>query len=180
VGEAYGNRDHFYKEQPYVIGLYTGKGIPMLWNGQEFGENWGVPGGGFGRNLFERPLHWEYFYDRAGKSLIRLYRILGSLRRSRRALNARGFFYYFNLQEHLDQGVVAYRREADPAPGQAAEHLVVALNFFDRDADVWIPFPLAGQWVEQIDGTSAVSVAADGQGVRVKIPSNYGAIYELV
>jgi 1,4-alpha-glucan branching enzyme len=180
MGEAYGNRDRFHKEQPYVIGLYTGKGIPMLWNGQEFGENWGVPGGGFGRNLFERPLHWEYFYDRAGKALIRLYRILGSLRRSRRALNARGFFYYFNLQEHLDQGVVAYRREADPAPGQAAEHLVVALNFFDRDADVWIPFPLAGQWVEQIDGTSAVSVAADGQGVRVKIPSNYGAIYELV
>jgi 1,4-alpha-glucan branching enzyme len=40
VGEAYGNRERFYKEQPYVIGLYTGKGIPMLWHGQEFGENW--------------------------------------------------------------------------------------------------------------------------------------------
>jgi hypothetical protein len=112
--------------------------------------------------------------------LIGLYRILGSLRRSRRALNARGFFYYFNLHEHLDQGVVAYRREADPAPGQAAERLIVALNFFDRDADVWIPFPVAGQWAEQIDGTSSISVATDGQGVRVRIPSNYGAIYQLV
>jgi 1,4-alpha-glucan branching enzyme len=180
LGEAYGNRDRFYKEQPYVIGLYTGKGIPMLWQGQEFGENWGLPGWGLGRNLFERPLHWEYFYDQEGKALVRLHRILGGLRRSRRALNARGFFYYLNLQEHLDQGVVAYRREADPAPGQAAERLVVALNFSDRDADVWIPFPAAGQWAERIDGTSSVQVAAGGQGARVRIPSNYGAVYELV
>jgi hypothetical protein len=29
--------------QPFVIALYTGKGIPVLWNGQEFRENWGVP-----------------------------------------------------------------------------------------------------------------------------------------
>jgi 1,4-alpha-glucan branching enzyme len=27
----YGNRDLFYKMQPYVIALYTAKGIPMLW-----------------------------------------------------------------------------------------------------------------------------------------------------
>jgi 1,4-alpha-glucan branching enzyme len=180
LGEAYGNRDRFYRAQPYLIGLYTGKGIPMLWQGQEFGENWGLPGGGLGRNLFERPLHWEYFYDQAGKALVRLHRILGALRRSRRALNARGFFYYFNLQEHLDQGVVAYRREADPAPGQAAERLVVALNFVDRDADVWIPFPFPGQWAERIDGISSVQVAPGGQGARVRIPSDYGAVYELV
>ena len=180
LGEAYGNRDRFFKEQPYVIGLYTGKGIPMLWQGQEFGENWGLTGGGLGRNLFERPLHWEYFYDQEGKALVRLHRILGALRRSRRALNARGSFYYFNLQEHLDQGVVAYHREADPAPGQAAERLVVALNFSDRDADVWIPFPAAGQWAERIDGTATVQVALGGQGARVRIPSNYGAVYELV
>jgi hypothetical protein len=61
---------------------------------------------GHGRNLFEQPLHWEYFYDQEGKALVRLHRILGALRRTRRALNARGFFYYFN-----------YRREAGPIPG---------------------------------------------------------------
>jgi 1,4-alpha-glucan branching enzyme len=179
LGEAYGNRDRSYKEQPYVIGLYTGKGIPML-AGPGVRRELGLPGWGLGRNLFERPLHWEYFYDQEGKALVRLHRILGTLRRSRRALSARGFFYYFNLQEHLDQGVVAYRREADPAPGQAAERLVVALNFSDRDADVWIPFPAAGQWAERIDGTSSVQVAPGGQGARVGISSNYGAVYELV
>jgi hypothetical protein len=34
--------------RPFVIALYTGKGIPMLWNGQEFWENWGVPNWGIG------------------------------------------------------------------------------------------------------------------------------------
>ncbi len=78
LGKAYGNRELFYKVQPYVIALYTAKGIPMLWQGQEFGENWGVPGWCVGRNLFERPLHWEYFYDQPGKALIRLHRIKAS------------------------------------------------------------------------------------------------------
>jgi hypothetical protein len=72
----------------------------------------------------------------------------------------------------------AYRREANPAQGQVAERFVVALNFFDREADVWIPFP--GQWAERIDGTSSVQVAPGGQGARVRIPSNYGVAYELV
>jgi 1,4-alpha-glucan branching enzyme len=184
LGEAYGDRQRFYKEQPYIIGLYTGKGIPMLWQGQEFGENWGLPavfgGMGLGRNLFERPLHWEYFYDRPGRALVGLHRVLGELRRSKRAFNARGFYYYYNLREHLDQGVVAYRREADPAQGRPAERFVVALNFFDRDADVWMPFPFDGRWKERIEGKSWVDVAPGAQGARVRIPSNYGAVYELV
>ena len=62
----------------------------------------------------------------------------------------------------------------------AREGAHVALNFLDRDADVWIPFPAAGQWAERIDGTSPVQVAPGGQGARVRIPSNYGAVYELV
>ena len=91
--------------------LYTAKGIPMLWHGQEFAENWGVPGGGLGRNLFERPLHWEFFYDEAGKALVRLHRIMGTLRRTHRALRSRGYFYYFYDQAHLAKGVLAYRRQ---------------------------------------------------------------------
>jgi 1,4-alpha-glucan branching enzyme len=74
LGQSYGNRERFYKLQPYVIALYTCKGIPMLWHGQEFAENWSVPSGGLGRVLFSRPLHWEYFYDSHGKALVRLYR----------------------------------------------------------------------------------------------------------
>jgi 1,4-alpha-glucan branching enzyme len=35
-----GNRSLWFKVQPYLIGLLTAKGIPMLWQGEEFGENY--------------------------------------------------------------------------------------------------------------------------------------------
>jgi 1,4-alpha-glucan branching enzyme len=178
LGEPYGNRDLFYKMQPYIIALYTGKGIPMLWHGQEFGENWGLPGAGLGRNLFERPLHWEYFYDAPGKALVRLHRLMGSLRRAHRAFRSRGYFYYYYDPAHLQKGVIAYRREAEAIADQVAESVIVALNFSDQDAKVSISFPAPGRWVEQIDGTSpTVQVAHNDQQLPVTIPSNYGAVY---
>jgi 1,4-alpha-glucan branching enzyme len=179
LGERYGNRDRYYKMQPYVIALYTGKGIPMLWHGQEFAENWGVPGGGLGRNLFERPLHWEFFYDVAGKALVRLHRILGQLRRSHRALRSRGYFFYYFDQSHLDKGVIAYRRDAAPDGALPAESLITFLNFSDADAEVWIQFPTPGQWIERIDGSRPpVQIWQHDQWSSVVIPSNYGGIYE--
>ncbi len=178
LGEAYGNRDLYYKVQPYVIALYTAKGIPMLWQGQEFGENWGVPTGGLGRNLYERPLHWEYFYDEAGKALVRLHRLLGQLRQSRLALGARSSFHYFNRADHLDLGVIAYRRAATDPSTSRVERLLVALNFSDQPAEVWLPFPEAGEWHERIDGTATVTVGAGEEWKAVTVPSNYGAVYE--
>lgn len=185
LGEAFGDRERFYKVQPYVIALYTAKGIPMLWQGQEFVENWGLPDSGIGRNLYERPLHWEYFYDGPGKALVRVHRVMGAMRRSSRALRARGFFYYFAEADHLRQGVIAYRREAsagtDAATGAAlpAERLMVLLNFSDADAQIWVPFANAGRWHERIDGTAILDVAGDGHWQQVHVPSNYGAVYAL-
>ena len=179
LGERYGNRDQSYKMQPYVIALYTAKGIPMLWHGQEFAENWGVPPGGFGRNLFERPLHWEFFYDEAGKALVRLHRILGALRRTHRALGSRGFFYYHYDQSHLQRGVLAYRRKADADGLKPEEDLLIVLNFSDTEAEAWLPFPTAGTWVEMIDGTRPpIHIAHNGQWSSALVPSNYGSIYK--
>jgi 1,4-alpha-glucan branching enzyme len=177
LGEPYGDRNQFYKLQPYIIALYTAKGIPMLWQGQEFGENWGVPGGGFGRNLYERPLHWEYFYDIPGKALIRLHRVMGNLRRRHRALGSRGYYYYYNNQDHLKQGVIAYRRQAEAEAGQPAEILMVILNFSAQEAEVWVPFPAAGRWVEEIDGARSVQVIQNDEWLLVRIPSHYGSVY---
>ena len=178
LGEAYGNRDLYFKVQPYVIALYTAKGIPMLWQGQEFGENWGVPTGGVGRNLFERPLHWEYFYDEAGKALVRLHRIMGRLRQSRPALGARSLFHYFNRADHLELGVIAYRRESTNPSSNRGERLLVALNFSDQAAKVWMPFPQPGEWVERIDGAVAVTVGSGEDWKLVTVPANYGAVFE--
>lgn len=181
LSQPYGNRDAFYKTQPYVIALYTAKGIPMLWHGQEFAENWSVPPGGLGRVLYSRPLHWEYFYDTRGKALIRLYRTLGTLRARHRALRSRGYFFYYNDPFHQRDGIIAYRRDADAAGASPAENLVIIVNFSDSDVDTWIQWPKAGRWEEQIDKADnprpAVVVPNDGQRMPVRVSSNYGAVY---
>ena len=69
--------------QPYLIGLLLSKGVPMLWQGQEFGENYFLPDFGAGRVSLLRPLRWDYFYDTAGQQLVRLVRTLIRTRRAR-------------------------------------------------------------------------------------------------
>jgi 1,4-alpha-glucan branching enzyme len=181
LDQPFGKRDRFYKTQPYVIALYTCKGIPMLWHGQEFAENWSVPHGGLGRVLLSRPLHWEYFYDPTGKALVRLYRIMASLRSRHRALGSRGFLFYYDDPFHRRDGIVAYRRRAEAAGGAPAEDLVVILNFSDREVDAWIPWPAAGTWRELVDGAGGVQPSVqplqDGEWKPVRVPSNYGAVY---
>lgn len=181
LDQPYGNRSLFYKTQPYVIALYTCKGIPMLWHGQEFAENWSVPSGGLGRVLFSRPLHWEYFYDPLGKALIRLYRIMGTLRAKYRALQSRGFFYYYNDPFHQRDGIIAYRRIAEAQGGDPAEDIVVILNFSDDEVDAWIPWPAAGSWKELIDEADSprptVQVQQNDEWKPVRVFSNYGAVY---
>jgi 1,4-alpha-glucan branching enzyme len=169
--QPYGDRSRWAKTQPYVVALYTAKGVPMLWQGQEFAENWTIPGGTDPRRtLFSRPLHWEYFYDRAGKALVRLYRRLGELRREHRALGSRGDFFYFDDESHRRAGLIAYRRQ------NADESLVVVLNFSDAEQEAWIPWPHAGTWTEQLDGRGQLRVTDAGERAPVRVPSNYGAV----
>ncbi len=174
LDQPFGDRSRYYKTQPYVIALYTCKGIPMLWHGQEFAENWSVPGWGLGRNLFGRSLHWEYFYDERGKALIRLYRILGSLRRRHRALHSRGAFFYYDDPFHRRDGVIAFRR------GDTGEEMIVVLNFSEREAEAWLPWPASGEWRDLIDERDRVQIAQNGEWKPVRVPSNYGAIYQRV
>ena len=58
-----GDRSRWYMLQPYLIALLMSKGIPMLWQGQEFAENYFLPDFGAGRVSLLRPLRWDYFYD---------------------------------------------------------------------------------------------------------------------
>lgn len=185
LGQGYGRRSQFYRMQPYVIALFIGKGIPMLWQGQEFGENWGMASWGVGRNLFERPVHWEYFYDRYGKALVRLHRIMGNLRRSYRALTNRGGFYYYNDPNHYHQGAIAIRRDIAASAVHPAETLMVFINFSGHEREIWVPFPSAGTWVEQIDKNEPsprpnINVSVDGEWHCAKVPSYYGCVYAKV
>jgi 1,4-alpha-glucan branching enzyme len=61
-----GDRNRWYMLQPYLIALLMSKGQPMLWQGEEFGENYSLPDFGTGRVALLRALRWDFFYDAAG------------------------------------------------------------------------------------------------------------------
>ena len=134
---AEGDRGNWYRLQPYLIGLLLSKGVPMLWQGQEFGENYFLPDFGAGRVSLLRPLRWDYFYDTAGQQLVRLVRTLLRIRRDRPHLR-RGTYYFFNDWDRYQQnGVLMFAHFDGP------QYTLVALNFGDVERKCHSGFPSA-------------------------------------
>jgi maltooligosyltrehalose trehalohydrolase len=178
---AEGNRNNFYRLQPFAIALYTAQGIPMLWEGQEFADDYQLPPGGDARIGLRRDMHWEYFYDDPGSALIRLYRRLGTLRRNSRALRSRDSFFYYQ-QSLQGTAILAYHRHAPADVGHAEEFAMVLLNFGDNSASVAVPFPQAGTYREMLDddvrpSSFDLAVASDGEFHTIIVPSHYGFIF---
>ena len=175
-------RRNFYRLQPFVIALYTAQGIPMLWEGQEFADNYTLPPSGDARIGLRRDMHWEYFYDDSGSPLIRLYRRLGTLRRNSRALRSRDSFFYFQ-QSLQGSAILAYQRHAAADAGHAEEYALVLLNFGDNPGGIAVPFPKAGTWREMLDDDARpshfdVTIAADGDTPpAIIVPSHYGFVF---
>ena len=168
-----GNRSLWYKVQPYLIGLLAAKGIPMLWQGQEFGENYWVPPGGLGRVMLFRPVRWDYFYDDIGKSTVRLVRNLLRLRRQMPELREGDYFFYNDWGRYQSKGLLLFSR-ATPA-----HFTLVALNLSDDDQSINFNFPRAGNYDEMLHGNSgdALTGITANAGTPLRIPSNYGRIW---
>jgi 1,4-alpha-glucan branching enzyme len=165
-----GERGLWYKVQPYLIGLLAAKGIPLLWQGQELGENYYVPEAGWGRVMLFRPVRWDYFYDPIGKTVIRLVRRLLKIRRQ--ALFRRGDHYFHNDHgRYQSRGVLLFSRSLDQS------FSLVALNFTDHDQSVPFTFPLAGDYREELHGQRDLSDVTAGEEKWLTIPSNYGCIW---
>jgi 1,4-alpha-glucan branching enzyme len=175
-----GNRDRWANLQPFAVALYTCRGVPMLYQGQEFAENYVLTPSGTTRVGIRRGVHFEYFYDDSGQPLVRLYRRLAKLRRALPALRSRDMFYY-NEVSRVRDGVVVYRRHTVAANGQPAQTAIVLLNFSDADATLSVPVPAAGTYREVLDApyraTPLEVTAAAGQAVNLTVPSNYGQIF---
>jgi len=184
----FGDRTKFFKLQPFAIALYTCQGVPMLWQAQEFADNWTLPPSGRRRISFRRNVHWEYFYDAPGSTLVNLYRRLGALRRQFRALRSRDSFYY-NEQSNLAAGVIAYHRRAAATPSHPEEIAMIVLNFSDSEFQISVPFPKARRYQETLDDVFRQSrgepsleiiIANAGDFRTVSVPSNFGAIFVTV
>jgi maltooligosyltrehalose trehalohydrolase len=172
----FGDRSEFYKLQPFAIALYTCVGVPMLWQGQEFADNYPLPNDGILRTRFQRDVDWQYFYDEEGHTLIRLYRRLGQFRRNYPALRSRRFHYY-EEQSRLQDGIVAYSRESTDSKQIA----LVFLNFSDQRQSISVPVPEAGEYRELINADEpnplVRSVDQANLHLDVDVPSHYGYIF---
>jgi maltooligosyltrehalose trehalohydrolase len=174
----------WWKLQPYAIALMTSVGIPMLWAGQEFGENYGLPSSGMGRVRGARPLHWDYFYSPTSSvgggtvlPLTQLYRILGDIRKAHPALKGNRENSILEV-EHLARKFLVYRR------WEGSQIVLIAINFSDSEQQVSIPFGEVGTWTDILktayggtDAHTTVSVSSVSERLTVSIPSNFGRIY---
>jgi maltooligosyltrehalose trehalohydrolase len=179
----FGDRSRFYELQPFAIALLSCRGVPMLWEGEEFGENYLVAGAGSIRISFQRGMHWEYFYDDDGSPLVKVYRRMGHLRRALPCLRSRDFFYY-NVESRPGNGIIAFRRRASAAGGLPEQVAVIVLNFSAGDQTITLPAPLAGTYREMLDrfnrpaGTEMeVTAASAGDTLTIAVPSHYGRVY---
>jgi 1,4-alpha-glucan branching enzyme len=160
----------WFKVQPYLIALLAAKGIPMLFEGQELGEDFTLPGNGLGRISLLRPVNWDYFYDDPGRALVTIVRRLLRLRRNRPELRS-GSHWYFASDQYSDQGVMIFSRTLGP------QVTVVAVNFTDADAHVPFSFPADGTWREHLGESNVDAMTA--VPISLTIPSNYGRVWTV-
>ncbi len=182
---APGNRDLFYRMQPLMVALYTCQGIPMLWEGEEFVDDYQLPPSGAARINLRRDVHWEYFYDDQGSPVVHLCRVLGGLRAANPALRSRNSYYY-NVQSLVANAILAYHRYAPAAGSTAEQYAMVFLNFGQAEGQISLPFPKSGVWTEAIDAQLrsgsgmpplTITIGQAGDFASVTVPSNYGYVF---
>ena len=168
-----GDRGLWYRVQPYLIGMLLAKGQPMLWQGQEFGENYFVPDSGLGRVMMLRPVRWDYFYDEIGRRVVGLVRRLLALRRNGREFRSGAYFFYNEFERYQAQSVLLFSRY------EGGRFSLVALNFGDVERTVPFWFPTSGDYIEQLHdnpGDRRLAVAALTEQ-QLTIPGNYGRVW---
>lgn len=157
-------RNHWWKIKPYIIAQFTGSGIPLIYNGQEIGENRYLPDSAPDRYK-PRPLGWQFLADFAGKDLHRFHQKLVLLRTKFKSIRSRNFFHYFS---DPDRQVVAFKRYLDD------ESVVVAINFSNEGHEVELPFPANGVWHEYLDD---YEITVIDRKATAKIPARYGVVF---
>ncbi len=169
-----GDRNLWYKLQPYLIGMLMAKGIPLLWQGEEFAENYFLPNPGdsasMGRVLLFRPVRWDYFYDQIGKSTTNLIRNLIKIRRQNPQLKYGESYFHNDYNNFQSKNVLIFQRNYDQNLS------IVFLNFSDQEKTVPFTFEFSGNYVDELPGYESLGEIAKGEVRNINIQSNYGRI----
>jgi len=167
-----GDRGRWYKVQPYLIGLLTAPGVPLLWQGQEFGENYAVPQQGWGRVMMFRPVRWDYFYDPVGQATVSLVRKLLGLR-GRQPQFRHGDHFFHDNHDYLSKNLMFFSRR------QGNHYSLIALNFGDTAQTAPFAFPLSGDYREELHGNNGLQGITAEKARQLTIPSHYGRIWSI-
>lgn len=171
---AEGDRRRWYLLQPYLICLLMSKGIPMLWQGEEFAENYCLPDFGMGRVSLPRPMRWDFFYDESGRPIVSLVRRLLRIRRQRDHIRQGTYFFFNDWDRYQQFGILLFARY------DGARYTLIAINFGDTDRTVPFWFPKAGNYVEELHGGALdLKNVPALQQVWLDIPSHYGRVWTL-
>jgi 1,4-alpha-glucan branching enzyme len=119
--------------------LLTGTGTPMLYAGQEFGQN-GTSRDEYG-GVIPQPLQWDNLNDYPCYSLWQDYRRLIWLRNNYGILKSGSFS--IRLQNSNTKSIVFWRGDSG-----TDEQLVIVANFDDTEHTPAIEFPTSGTWYE--------------------------------
>jgi len=181
----------WWRLQPFIIALYTSTAVPLLRNGDEFGEEHFLPEDDHdtGRRVIARPLRWKLARDPIGATLRALHRRLGRLRAEHPGLRS-PFMYPAEWETwqtrpnpvgagiDLDRQTVVYHRWAPITGG--VENFVVVLNFSDEDRIVEAPFPTTGRWDDLLAGFAgdddSWNVEVGGSRASVAVGGHWGRV----
>ena len=141
-------RDKFYSTI-----LFTSNGIPMLWQGQEFGFKSGWTdqnqnGNWDEEKLSYRPVDWSVLETENGQSHFEHYKKLIYLRKNNPAFS-KGEFY--DLYRYTNQGVVVYGYK-DHRENSLNDQAVIIANFSSADQNILdVPFLSSDIWYNIFD-----------------------------
>ena len=135
------------KDKFYASILFTSQGIPMIFQGQEFGlqTGWNDDNGNgdYEEKLQYRPIDWSYLETDAAQSHLDHYKKLIQFRKSNPAIS-RGTF--FDLWRYDPERVIVYGYKDETNENNNDQIMVIA-NFSNFNRTVYnVPFLSEGTW----------------------------------
>lgn len=144
-----------------LVALFSAPGVPMLYAGQEFGED--TP-----RTVDFLPIDWNKLDKRLHRQHWEIVRRLIHTRRASAAL--RGEHIEFFPEDFAATHLVRYRRWDDA--GNAA---LIALNFGDQSRVTTLPFPPNSRWREVVTDSSLL--VGNDEPAPLRLPPWQGRIF---
>jgi pullulanase/glycogen debranching enzyme len=181
---------NWFKTQPYAIALLTSSGVPLIQNGQEFGEDYHIPEDdkGTGRRIRPRPLRWKLRDDTIGSALFNFYKRLIEIRNNYPALRSKNFypekwdewqtkFSPEGFGVDVEKQVVIFHRWGNDADGRL-QRFIIVLNFSDQKQSVTVNFPENGTWTDLLsDYNGSWKVNITDYKLNLGVGSNWGHIF---